>query len=131
MKLCEGKRGKRLVIARTGTADLLTGRQTMRGIDDVVRYEDILRRYLLGSDVPRSEFVSKLVCFCKAGSWIYVRRLSLFLEDDGTIECWQGHFILKTKKCGTTLYFLEYSIAYLRIQLSSMIITNRLLNLTH
>ena len=37
MKWCEGKRVKRLVIARAGTEDLLTGRQMMRGMEDVVR----------------------------------------------------------------------------------------------
>ena len=55
----------------------------------------------------------------------------MYLEDFDTIECWQGPFIPKKQICGTTVYFLEYSIAYLRIQLSSIIITNRLLNFDH
>ena len=35
----DGKRGKKLVMARAGAADLLTGRQTARGRQEDVRYE--------------------------------------------------------------------------------------------
>ena len=35
----DGKRGKKLVIARAGVADLLIGRQIARGRQEVVRYE--------------------------------------------------------------------------------------------
>ena len=71
--------------------------------------------------------MDKVMCFCKAGRWSYVRKLNLNIGDDGTIACWQGPFIFKTQICGTTLYFLEYSIAQLRIQVSSPI-TNHLLD---
>lgn len=30
---------------RTGVAEVLTGRQIMRGIDDVARYEDMFMRF--------------------------------------------------------------------------------------
>ena len=68
----------------------------------------------------------KVVCVCKTESWSYARS-GMFCEDAGTEECWQGSFILKSQTCRIAVYFLEYSIAYLQIEPSSIIITNRLL----
>ena len=67
----DGKRGKKLVIARAGVEDLLTGRQTARGRQEVVRYE-----YMSVKVFERPEN-------SRSGIWM-IRR---WVELDCRLEC--------------------------------------------